>query len=134
MKTAVLESLFNKVAVLKTCNLIQKRLQHRCFSVNIAKSLKKTILKNICKRLLLYETGKKWSWNKPVLKCGVSQESLSNYLDQIMFTDARRCKQKSKCLINPIYIIYIYIYIYNICIYIYVYIIYLYNIIYIYII
>ena len=29
------------------------RLQHRCFSENIAKSLRKSILKNICERLLL---------------------------------------------------------------------------------
>ena len=36
----VLESLFNKVAGLKTCNFIKKRLQHRCFSVNIASFFK----------------------------------------------------------------------------------------------
>ena len=33
----MLESLFNKVAGLQTCNFITKGLQHRCFSVNIAK-------------------------------------------------------------------------------------------------
>ena len=32
-------SLFSKVAVLKTCNFIKKRLQHRCFPVNIVKVL-----------------------------------------------------------------------------------------------
>ena len=36
-KTPVLEPLFNKVADLKACNCINKRLQHRCFFVNIAK-------------------------------------------------------------------------------------------------
>ena len=35
------------------CNLIKRRLQHRCFPVNIEKFLKKPILKNICVRLLL---------------------------------------------------------------------------------
>ena len=35
----MLESLFNKIADLKACNFIKKGLQHRCFSVNIAKSL-----------------------------------------------------------------------------------------------
>ena len=35
------------------CNFIKKRLQHRCFSVNIAKFLRPPILKKICKRLLL---------------------------------------------------------------------------------
>ena len=32
----------------------KKRLQHRCFPVNIAKFLRTTILKNICERLFLY--------------------------------------------------------------------------------
>ena len=36
----VLEFLFNKVADLKACNFIKKRLQYRCLPVNIAKLLK----------------------------------------------------------------------------------------------
>ena len=36
-KTHVLESLFNKVAGLKACNFIEKRTEHRCFYVTIAK-------------------------------------------------------------------------------------------------
>ena len=36
----VSESLFNKLAVQKACNLIKKRLQHRCFLMNIAKYLR----------------------------------------------------------------------------------------------
>ena len=38
---------------LKTCNFIKKRLQHKCFPVNIAKFSRTPILKNNCKRLLL---------------------------------------------------------------------------------
>ena len=38
-KIPVLESLYNKVAGLKACSVIKKRLQHRCFPVNIAKRL-----------------------------------------------------------------------------------------------
>ena len=34
-------SLFNKFAGLKACNIINKRLQHRCFPMNIAKMLGK---------------------------------------------------------------------------------------------
>ena len=45
-----MESLF------KSYNFIKKRLQHRCFPMNIAKFLKTTILKNICERLLLKVT------------------------------------------------------------------------------
>ena len=40
MKTLVLASLFNKVADLRVYNFIKKRLQHRCFPVNIAKFFK----------------------------------------------------------------------------------------------
>ena len=45
--------LSDKVAHLKACNIIKKRLQHRSFHVNIAKSLKTYILNIICKWLLL---------------------------------------------------------------------------------
>ena len=36
----MLKSFFNKVAGLKVCIFIEKRLQHRCFPVNIAKILR----------------------------------------------------------------------------------------------
>ena len=39
-KTPVLDLLFNKVTELEACNCIKKRLQHRCFLVNIAKFLR----------------------------------------------------------------------------------------------
>ena len=35
----MLEPHFNKVAGLKACNCVKKRLQHRCFPVNTAKFL-----------------------------------------------------------------------------------------------
>ena len=54
MKSPVLKSLFNKVAGLQACNFTKKRLQHRCFPVNIVKFLRTPILKNICEWLLLY--------------------------------------------------------------------------------
>ena len=38
--THVLESLFNKVAGLKACSLIKKRLQHKCLTVINAKVLR----------------------------------------------------------------------------------------------
>ena len=47
----VLESLFNKVAGLKACNFIKKKLQHRCFPVNLV--LGATFLQNTPGRLLL---------------------------------------------------------------------------------
>ena len=40
MKTPVLEVFLNKIAGLQTCNFIKKRLEHRCFPVNIAKFLR----------------------------------------------------------------------------------------------
>ena len=46
--TPMLKSLFNKVTVLRACDFIKKRLQHRCFPVIIAKFLRTPIPKNIC--------------------------------------------------------------------------------------
>ena len=51
-ETPVLEFLFKKVAGLKARSFIKKRHQLRCFLVNIAKSLRLPIWKNICERLL----------------------------------------------------------------------------------
>ena len=53
----MLGSLFNKVACLQVCSFIKKRLQHRCFPVNIANYLRTTILKNNCERMLLLVNG-----------------------------------------------------------------------------
>ena len=39
-KAPALESLFSKVADLKVCNRIKKRLQYRCFPINMAKFLR----------------------------------------------------------------------------------------------
>ena len=44
LKWVLLEFPFNEVAGLKTCSFIKKRLQHRCFPVNIAKCLKTVFL------------------------------------------------------------------------------------------
>ena len=41
-------------------NVIKKRLQHRCFSVNFAKFLTTTVLKNISERLLLFIEHLQW--------------------------------------------------------------------------
>ena len=51
-KTPVLESVFNKVAVLRASNFIKKRLTYRCFPVKFAKFLRTNILKSICKQVL----------------------------------------------------------------------------------
>ena len=42
METPVLESLFNKVADLNTCNFDKERLHYKCFPVNIVKFLRTT--------------------------------------------------------------------------------------------
>ena len=54
-KHLCLSHFFNKVAGLQACNFIEKRPQHSCFPVNVAKILRTPILKNICKLLLLVE-------------------------------------------------------------------------------
>ena len=40
MKTSVSGPLFNKFAGLQSCNLIKKRLYHKCFPVNMGKFLR----------------------------------------------------------------------------------------------
>ena len=64
-KKLVLESLFNKVAVLKTWKFILKK----CFPGNIAKFIRTPILKNICEQLLL----------KKSLAVNCSADLLSNF-------------------------------------------------------
>ena len=49
----MVQSLFNKDAGVKAWNCIKKRLQHSCFTVNIPKLIRVSILKNICEQLLL---------------------------------------------------------------------------------
>ena len=48
-------NIHRKTSVLgfKTCNFLKKRLQHRCFSMNVAKFLRILVLIKICKQLLL---------------------------------------------------------------------------------
>ena len=52
-KKHLLKYLFNRVACLKICNFLKKRLQHRYFPMEFTKYLRKPILKNICEQLLL---------------------------------------------------------------------------------
>ena len=49
----MLDSLFNKVAGLQSCNFVKKRLQHRSFPVNIVEFLRAPVLKNSRERLFL---------------------------------------------------------------------------------
>ena len=44
--------IFDKVAGLKTCEYIEKRLQYRSFPIKFWKFLRTSFLKNICERLL----------------------------------------------------------------------------------
>ena len=84
----MLEPLFNKVAGLKAYNFIKKRLQHRCFPVNIAKLLRtaffieqlRWLLLDFLKNLL-----------KTTLKIIISQEGFSQKFlrnDFLVFAEA----------------------------------------------
>ena len=53
-KAPVLESLFNTFVGLRTCNVLEKRLQNRWFSSEIWETFKSTYLKSICEPLFLY--------------------------------------------------------------------------------
>ena len=62
-KTTELKSLFNKVADLQACKFIKKRLQLRCFPLNIAKFLRTAFLIEHLRWLLLDPvTHLRWSF------------------------------------------------------------------------
>ena len=54
-ETPVLGSIFNKVAGLKACNVIKKRLQHRCLRVKFSKLLRRTFFIEHLRWMLLNE-------------------------------------------------------------------------------
>ena len=54
-ETPVLGSIFNKVAGLKDCNVIKKRLQHRCLRVKFSKLLRRTFFIEHLRWMLLNE-------------------------------------------------------------------------------
>ena len=57
LKTSVVEFLFKKVAALKARNFIKKKLQHRCFAVNITKFLRTSFFAEHLWWLFLHCTG-----------------------------------------------------------------------------
>ena len=63
-KKPVPESLFNKVAGLRSTTLLKKRLWHRCFPVDFAKFLRATFVQNTSARLLFWTTASKTSNTK----------------------------------------------------------------------
>ena len=78
--------LFNQVAGLQICNFLKKRFHRRCFSVNIAKFLKKLILKKICERLLLNNVKRNYSSMKIAKQVlNISQHSQENTFTGVSF-------------------------------------------------
>ena len=61
---------FNKVAGLQAFHFIEKRLQHRCFLVNIENFLWTNFLKNICEQLLLKVV---FMWKKEIIISFISK-------------------------------------------------------------
>ena len=78
---------FNKVADLEACNFIKKRLQHRCFPVNIAKFLRAPILKNTCQRLLLpiHFSGRIWSTHVHCMNLSATHLSSLIYTGSVVY-------------------------------------------------
>ena len=71
-KTPVLKSLFSKVASLEAYKFIKKRLQNRCFPVNIANFLRKFYLKNTT-------FGCFCTWNSPGIWLNINREIGGTY-------------------------------------------------------
>ena len=66
-KTLVLKSLFSEVASLEAYKFIKKRLQHRCFPVNVANFLRKLYLKNTT-------VGCFYTWKSPGIWLNINRE------------------------------------------------------------
>ena len=85
----MLESPFNRIAGFKTCNFVKKRLQHKCFTVNIAKFLRTLILMKIYEQLLV---------QFPLLTVNISSWVLVSALNSIGLLQ-RSCSRFTKfCL------------------------------------
>ena len=65
----------NKNAGLQSWNFIKKRLQHRCFPVNVAKFLRTSVLKSTCERL--FEHFPTWA-NNIISNIGIEEDIFSN--------------------------------------------------------
>ena len=65
------------------CNFIEKWLQHRYFSVNIAKFFRASILKSICRWMLLFIAFKNNKWCRSVVR--MTPPSLVWFLLHVLF-------------------------------------------------
>ena len=83
-KRPALEFLFNKVASLETCNFIKKKLQQRCFPVNIATFLRKFYLKNTT-------GGCFCTFNSSVIWWHIQIGKLMTYIFNIILCVSRPC-------------------------------------------
>ena len=89
----MLESLFNKVVCLETCNFIKNRHQHRCFPVNFEKFLRTSFEQNTSLQLLLlffqshnsFALHKKWSFPLRISSVNVTfTEEILNWKFQFL--------------------------------------------------
>ena len=84
-------------------DFIEKRLQHRCFPVNIAKFLRTPILKNICERLLLeifqntYFVEQLWTAASDWLLISYRQLPANPFqiMEPALWTEIKQCYEKS---------------------------------------
>ena len=85
--------LYQILFCLQTCNFIKKRLQHRCFHVNIAKFIRTPILKNICEWLLL---SKGQIRTDPYFFCMHSLKIFSHIHTHCQFVTFLKCKYQKQ--------------------------------------
>ena len=90
----ILKSLFNKVAGLRSCNFIRKRLRHRCFAVKFEEFLRTTFLKNT-------SSGCFCSWT-----LSFSIMDFESFENNVIWLELRQCiewyKEREYCLLYGI--------------------------------
>ena len=92
----MLESLFNKVIGLQTCNFIKRSLQHKCFPVNMVKSLRTAFfIKHLRWLLLIFVkfTGELF-FRTPATACLFSDIARVSLLSLIVLIVRHRTKMK----------------------------------------
>ena len=78
-KAFVLESLFNKVAGLRACNIIKKGLQHWCFPVSIAKHLYRRTLRTAASEKAMYAYFHQRKTLSPIIRPFLMKFYMRNY-------------------------------------------------------
>ena len=96
----MLESLFNKVAALQGCNIIKRRLQHKCFPVDIAKkkNFRTEFIEHRC--WLLLNLRRVCLLASRACVCVLNSSTVKSFSDSKMSKTNLRGSDQRSCVVN----------------------------------